>query len=123
MLALINTNAQADAPKTATDRETHIIALKSGQFEDVLAEEFGVDRFGDQSNMDSLLLLLCGTPNGVGPDGYVQQARAMQKREYQKAVCVRWSNPRWPLAVNGTRITCYVGSNLSPRWSLMQSIK
>jgi hypothetical protein len=115
MLALINTNAQADAPKTAPDRETHIIALKLGQFEDVLAEELRADRFGYQSDLECLLLLLCGTPNGVGPDGYVQQARAMQKREDQKAVCVRWSNPRWPLAVNGTRITCYVGSNLSPR--------
>jgi hypothetical protein len=84
VLALINTNAQADAPKTATDSELHIIALKSGRFEDVLAEELRADRFSYQSDMECLLLLLCGSPNGVGPDGYVQQARAMQKREDQQ---------------------------------------
>lgn len=59
MLALINTNAQADAPKTAADREPHIIAPKSGRFEDVLAEELSADRFCYQSDMACLLPLLC----------------------------------------------------------------
>jgi pimeloyl-ACP methyl ester carboxylesterase len=92
-VALINTNAQADTPKIAADREPRIIAAKSGRFDDVLAEELSVDRFCDQSDMDSLLPLLCDMANGVGPDGYVQQVRALQKRKDQQAVLRKVRQP------------------------------
>ena len=94
-LALINTIAQADTPRIASDRETQIIAAKAGRFADVIAHELNADRFHedlDQATYGEGLRIMA---EEIGADVYVQQARAVQKRKDQQTVLRKIRQPAW----------------------------
>jgi pimeloyl-ACP methyl ester carboxylesterase len=92
-VAFINVNAQADTPKSAADREPMIIAAKAGRFDDVIAERFAANRFAEATNRDDLMPLLQDMASGIGAEGYVQQARAVQRRKDQQAVLRKIKQP------------------------------
>ncbi len=92
-IALINTVAQADTPAVASERETQIIAAKSGRFTDVIAHEMNDGRFHDAVDLSQLRPVLHRMAEAVGPDAYVAAIRAMQKRKDQQAVLRKIRQP------------------------------
>ena len=92
-LALINTNARADTPKTAADREPRIIAAKAGRFHHALDQEWTPAHFCGQTDVESLVPLLVDMATRMGPDVYIKQTRAMQKRKDQQAILRKIKQP------------------------------
>lgn len=92
-VALINTNARADTPKTAADREPRIIAAKAGRFHHALDEEWSQDHFCPGSDLETLAPHLLEMAMGLGPEIYVNQSRAMQKRKDQQAILRKIQQP------------------------------
>ncbi len=92
-IALINTTAQSDTPAAASDRETQIIAAKSGRFADVIAHELDVERLHPQSDATSFAGLIRQMGEATGAQTYVRQARALQKRKDQQGVLRKIRQP------------------------------
>lgn len=98
-IALINTNARADTPETAVDREPRIIAARAGRFHSALDEEWSMGYFSKSTDLKRLAPLLLDMATGIGSDTYVQQSRAMQKRKDQQAILRKIQQPA--LVVSG----------------------
>ncbi|MEL6640136.1 MAG: alpha/beta fold hydrolase [Pseudomonadota bacterium] len=92
-IALINTVAQADTPATASDRETQIIAAKSGRFDDVVAHELDTARLHADADTGAIAPLLRRMAMGIGPDAYIGATRALQKRKDQQGVLRKIRQP------------------------------
>ena len=92
-IALINTIAQADTPATASDRETQIIAAKSGRFDDVITHELDPARLHEKTEPSMLTPLFRQMAEGFGADAYVMAARAMQKRKDQQNILRKIKQP------------------------------
>lgn len=92
-IALINTTAQADTPQQASNRETEIIAAKSGRFADVIAHEIDPERFHEHADRATLTTLMRNMANAIGAETYVSQARALQKRKDQQAILRQIKRP------------------------------
>lgn len=92
-LALINTTAQADTPKIAADRETHIIAAKAGRFGDVIDHELDPARLCAAAEVSRLPALMRQMGDAIGAETYIAQARAMQKRKDQQSVLRKIRQP------------------------------
>ncbi len=84
-IALIDTSAQADTPETAAARETQIIAARSGRMDDVLQHEMNSTWLAPHTDKASVINLLREMGQGLGPEVYVRQARALQRRKDQQA--------------------------------------
>ena len=92
-LALINATAQADTPSMASDRETQIIAAQAGRFDDVIAHELDAGRLHTETDQAPLVALFRQMGRAVGPDRYVEQARALQRRKDQQGVLRKIRQP------------------------------
>ncbi len=84
-IALIDTSAQADTPETAAARETQIIAARSGRMDDVLQHEMNSTWLAPGTDKAAVINLLREMGQDLGPDIYVRQARALQRRKDQQA--------------------------------------
>ena len=85
-IALIGTSAQADTPEAAAAREAHIIAALGGRMDDVLQHEINSTWLASSSDKMAIVQLLREMGNVLGPQVYVRQARAMQRRRDQQAL-------------------------------------
>ncbi|MEL6839983.1 MAG: alpha/beta hydrolase [Pseudomonadota bacterium] len=83
-IALIGTSPQADTPETAAARENQIIAARAGRWADVLQHEINSTWMAPTSDKVALVRLLTEMGHDVGPDAYVRQARALQRRKDQQ---------------------------------------
>jgi len=84
-LALISTTAQADTPQAAAAREDQIIAARSGRWDDVLRHEINSTWMAPTTDRVALVRDLTEMGQEVGPEAYVKQARALQRRKDQQA--------------------------------------
>ena len=92
-IALINVTAQADTPAMASDRETQIIAAKAGRFDAVIAHELDTARLHADTDAAPLAALFRAMGQAIGPDAYVQQARALQRRKDQQGILRKIRQP------------------------------
>lgn len=92
-VALVATSAQADTPEQAAARETQIIAARAGRFADVLQDEIRADRLAPDSDRRTLLNGLQTMAKDFGPEAYVKQARALQRRKEQQATLRKTTQP------------------------------
>lgn len=83
-IALISTNSQPDTPEAAAAREPQIIAARVGRWEDVLQHEINSTWMAPTADKVGIVRLLNEMGQGLGPDIYVNQARAMQRRKDQQ---------------------------------------
>ena len=83
-IALMSTSAQADTPDAAAAREPHIIAAQSGRWDDVLRHEINSTWMAPSTDKVALVRQLMQMGYDVGPEAYVKQARAMQRRKDQQ---------------------------------------
>ena len=92
-IALIGTSPQADTPAAAAARETHNYAARAGRWDDVLAHEINSTWMAPASDKVGLVRFLTDMGHAVGPEAYVKQARALQRRKDQQATLRRIDQP------------------------------
>jgi len=85
-VALMNCTAQAETPESASAREPLIVAARSGRFGDVISREMNPDWLAPGPLRPAILQLVADMAHNMGPDAYVCQARAMQRRRDQQRV-------------------------------------
>lgn len=92
-IALIDTSAQADTPEIAAARETQIIAARSGRMEDVLQHEMNSTWLAPNTDKAGVIRQLREMGQSLGPEVYVRQARALQRRKDQQATLRKIMQP------------------------------
>ena len=92
-LALIATSAQADTPEAAAARETQIIAARGGRWDDVLRHEINSTWMAPTTDRAGLVHGLVDMGHDVGPEAYIKQARALQRRKDQQAFLGKIQQP------------------------------
>lgn len=84
-VAFVSTSAQADTPEAAAAREPHIIAARAGRWGDVLQHEINSTWMAPSTDKVELVRTLTAMGRDLGPEIYIKQARAMQRRKDQQA--------------------------------------
>jgi len=92
-VAFIATNAQADTPEIAALREPNIIAAKSGRLDDAMQSEVNPAWLSPGPYRMDVVSLLSDMAQALGPDVYVRQSRAMQRRKDQQNIMRRIKQP------------------------------
>ena len=95
-VALVSTSPLPDTPEAAAAREQHIIAARAGRWGDVMQHEINSTWMGPATDKPALVRRLTEMGNDVGPEAYIKQARAMQRRRDQQDVL---RNIKQPAAV------------------------
>ena len=92
-VALVATSQQADTPEAAAARETYIIGARGGRWGDVLKHEINSTWMSPTTDKVALVRELTEMGHDIGPDAYVRQARALQRRKDQQATVRRIQQP------------------------------
>lgn len=92
-IALISTNPQPDTPEIAAAREPQIIGARAGRWDEVLQHEIHSTWMSPTTHKVGLVRLLKEMGDALGPDVYVKQARAMQRRKDQQAMLHQIKQP------------------------------
>jgi len=92
-IALLSTSPQADTPEAAAAREPHIIAARSGRWNDVLQHEINSTWMAPSSDKVDLVRQLTDMGRDLGPEVYVKQARAIQRRKDQQGMLRQIQQP------------------------------
>jgi pimeloyl-ACP methyl ester carboxylesterase len=92
-IALLSTSPQADTPEAAAAREPHIIAARSGRWNDVLQHEINSTWMAPSSDKVDLVRQLTEMGRDLGPEVYVKQARALQRRKDQQGMLRQIQQP------------------------------
>ena len=92
-IALISTSPHADSPEMAAHREPLIVAARSGRLRDVIAHELNPAWLADGPTRMTVANLVAEMGVAQGPDAYVRQARAMQRRRDQQGVLAQIRQP------------------------------
>lgn len=97
-VAFIGTSAQPDTPDAAAAREPHIIAAQAGRMEDVLHHEINSTWMAPQADKVDIVRRLRDMGMALGPDAYVRQARALQRRRDQQPILSSIRQPTMVIA-------------------------
>ncbi|MFK7868561.1 MAG: alpha/beta fold hydrolase [Roseobacter sp.] len=84
-LALMDTNPLAETPQVAAAREPQIVAAKTGNLLDVMREEMKPNYLAQGQNSQAVLDLVMEMAQALGPDVFVRQSRALQRRRDQQS--------------------------------------
>ena len=83
-LALMDTNPLAETPQVAAGREPQIVAARAGRMLDVMREEMKPNYLAPGPRRTDVLDLVMDMASALGPDVFVRQSRALQKRPDQQ---------------------------------------
>tara|TARA_R110002073_G_scaffold195324_1_gene354390 strand:- start:192 stop:995 length:804 start_codon:yes stop_codon:yes gene_type:complete len=92
-VAFISTNAQADSPEVSALREPLIVAAKTGRFDDAVRGELKPSWLAPGPYRADVMSLVSDMARALGPDAYVRQSRAMQRRKDQQDILRRIKQP------------------------------
>ncbi len=84
-IALMHTSPLAETPQIAAAREPQIVKAKSGRLRQVMEEELKPDYLAPGPHRDEVLNMQMDMADVLGPDVYVRQSRALQRRRDQQA--------------------------------------
>lgn len=94
-VALISTSAHGETPEGASAREPKIVAARSGRFDEVIPEEMNTSWLAPTSARAEIAELIADMAWNQGPEAYVRQARAMQRRRDHQATLRQINQPAW----------------------------
>jgi len=83
-VAFVATSHQADTPEAAAAREAHIIGARSGRWADVLKHEINSTWMSPTTDKVEMVREMTQMGQDIGPEAYVRQARALQRRKDQQ---------------------------------------
>lgn len=92
-IAFISTSAQADTPEVSALREPMIIAAKTGRFDDAVQTEMNPAWLAPGPFRMDVMSLVTDMAKALGPNVYVRQSRAMQRRKDQQSVLRKIKQP------------------------------
>ncbi|QBY02590.1 alpha/beta fold hydrolase [Rhodophyticola sp. CCM32] len=92
-IALMDTTPLAETPVVAATREPQIVAAKAGRLDQVICDEIQASGLTSGTAQGAVMELALDMAEGLGPDIFVAQSRAMQRRQDQQAVLRRISVP------------------------------
>lgn len=82
-LALVATSPLAETPEDAAAREPRIIAARMGRLEDMIAQELPQEVLSETAERPRIMSLVREMAKALGPEAYIRQSRAMQRRKDQ----------------------------------------
>lgn len=83
-VALISTHAQAERPAQAAEREPQMVLAQSGRLAEVVSQLVTPDNLAAGPVQADVLALLQHMAGTLGPDVFIRQSRAMQRRPDQQ---------------------------------------
>ena len=84
-LALMDTNPLAETPQMAVAREPQIVKVRAGRMHDVMRDEMKPNYLAPGPYRNDVLNLVMDMANALGPDVFVRQSRALQRRRDQQS--------------------------------------
>ena len=84
-LALMDTNPLAETPQGAAMREPQIVKVRAGRLHEVMAAEMKPNYLGPGPFANEILEIVMDMADALGPDVFVRQSRALQRRRDQQA--------------------------------------
>ena len=92
-IALMNTHPLTDTPGAAADREPLIVKVRSGRLMEAVGDEINAHTLAPTPYRNEVLDLVQGMARTLGPDVYIRQSRAMQRRKDQQGTLRRCKVP------------------------------
>lgn len=83
-LALLDTNAQSETPALAAAREALIVKARTGRLKDAVCDRVKPTDLAPGPRNAGVLKLLLDMALQIGPEAYIRQCRAMQRRPDQQ---------------------------------------
>ncbi|NNK17089.1 MAG: alpha/beta fold hydrolase [Sulfitobacter sp.] len=92
-IALMCANPLAETPAIAADREPLIVKARSGRLLELMREEMKPNYLAPGPHRAEVLDLVMDMAQALGPDVFIRQSRAMQRRRDQQAVLRKCRTP------------------------------
>jgi len=92
-LALMSTNPLAEAPQVAAAREPQIVKVRTGQLEAVMRDEMKPNYLAPGPYREEILGMVMDMADILGPDVFVRQSRALQRRKDQQSTLAKCRVP------------------------------
>ncbi|MBD3662768.1 alpha/beta fold hydrolase [Sulfitobacter aestuariivivens] len=105
-LALMDTNPLAETPVVAANREPQIVKARSGRLLEVMRDEMKPNYLAPGPQRSDVLDLVMDMAETLGPEVFIRQSRALQRRRDQQAVLRKCKAP--------TLILCGAHDQLCP---------
>ncbi|MEM9436555.1 MAG: alpha/beta fold hydrolase [Pseudomonadota bacterium] len=84
-LALMDTNPVSETPERAAAREPQIVKVKAGQLREVMRDEMKPQYLARGPYRQEILNLCMDMAEALGPDVFIRQSRALQRRRDQQS--------------------------------------
>lgn len=105
-IALLDTNPLADTPAIAAARDLSIVGARSGRLEEILREMVRPEHLAPGPGRVEVMNVLCQMGCDLGPDVFVRQSRALQRRRDQQSTLRKCKVP--------TLVLCGAHDTLTP---------
>ncbi|MCK0170711.1 alpha/beta fold hydrolase [Aliiroseovarius sp. S1123] len=105
-LALISTSPLADSPSQAAWREPQIVHANIGRLDQAMSEAFSPDVLAPGPARDKIMELVFQMARDIGPETFVRQARALQRRSDAQRTLQRLKVP--------TMVMCGAHDKMTP---------
>jgi pimeloyl-ACP methyl ester carboxylesterase len=92
-IALMDTHPLAETPQAAAAREPQIVRVRTGRLLEVMQNEIKPKDLGPGPDRAAVLDLVMDMAETLGPEVFVRQARALQRRKDQQATLRRCKVP------------------------------
>ena len=92
-LALLDTSPLAETPELAASREPQMIKAKAGKLEEVMRDELKPSYLAPGPKRVEVLNLVLDMARELGPDVFIRQSRALQRRRDQQGTLRRCKVP------------------------------
>ena len=85
-LALMDSSALTETPQVAASREPQIVAVRAGRLSKLMRDELGPRSLAPGPNRADALDLFVEMAESLGPETFIAQSRALQRRPDQQKV-------------------------------------
>lgn len=92
-IALMDTNPLAETPVIAANREPQIVKARSGRLLEVMRDEMKPNYLAPGPYRSEVLELVMDMARTLGPEVFIRQSRALQRRKDQQATLRRCKVP------------------------------
>jgi pimeloyl-ACP methyl ester carboxylesterase len=92
-VALMDTNCLAETPPVAANREPQIVKVKSGKLTEVMRDELKPNYLAPGPRRPAVLQTVMDMAHTLGPEVFVHQSRALQRRRDQQSTLRKIRQP------------------------------
>jgi pimeloyl-ACP methyl ester carboxylesterase len=103
-IALLSTDPLAEAPQIAAAREARMVAARAGRLAEAMAEEVPLSSLAEGPQRQDVYATLQAMAQDLGPEVFIAQSRAMQRRPDQQKTLRRAMLPALILAGEDDRL-------------------